>query len=407
MSWSLLVVDGADLSRQLPLPRQGKVRVGKDVDHSHVQFNDFYLEKSHCLFEIVDEGVIVHDTSRERGVFVNGKRIVNREKLSTGDVVRVGNTHLRLEPYDGAAPEPPRDVDAHPSAPAQPLKRLIDLQGHTLGHYEVGLPLGKGHHGVVFRARDTSSGQSVALKVLSTEFPKHIDELKKFAAVIKANKPLAQHPNLVHWCGAGKVGAYVWIAQELVDGENLRATLAQPESTRSSWRGAWRLASGIGQALEHLHRRHVAHGNITEANILLNGSGTVQLNDFGFKEALAGSALQERAAERKLFAELPYTAPESLEQGAFVDPYLADIYGLGVATFVRLSGGAPPFVATEPAELIELILAGVSDRHRRRDLAAPNDFLDVIYKMLARHQEDRYQSAEALLADLERFKDRK
>jgi len=52
-------------------------------------------------------------------------------------------------------------------------------------------------------------------------------------------------------------------------------------------------------------------------------------------------------------------------------------------------------------------LNGVSDKHRRRAPAAPDEFLDVLYKMLARTQEDRYQNAAALLADLERFKNAK
>lgn len=405
MPWCLLVVDGPDLKRQFPLPVTGKVRVGKDPDHTQIQFNDFYLEKTHCLLEVADNEIVVRDTSRERGVFVNGKRIVSQATLVAGEVLRVGNTHLRLDPYDGPTPEAvDEDDDEHAAMPALAPRRLDELQGHTLGHYEIGLPLGKGHHGIVFRALDLNTEQSVALKVLSPEFPGNMDELKHFAGTIKAIKPIAQHPHLVHWSGAGKIGHYVWIAQELVEGDNLRSFYSQPESARWSWRSAWRLAWELGGALDHLHRRHVAHGNITEANILLTEGGKHLLNDLRFQEALAGSALQERVAERKQLAELQFCPPERLEEGAFVDENLADIYSLGVATYLRLSNGSPLFQADEPAETIDLILEGVAEGHRRHAPGASDAFLEVLYKMLARKQEDRYQSAADLLADLEPLK---
>jgi hypothetical protein len=59
----------------------------------------------------------------------------------------------------------------------------------------------------------------------------------------------------------------------------------------------------------------------------------------------------------------------------------------------------------DPGETIELILGGTTDRHRRRAPAAPEDFLEVVYKMLARKQEDRYQTPGELLADLEPFRE--
>ncbi len=404
MAWCLLVVDGADLKQQFPLPEHGKVLVGKDPSHNCISLNDFYLEKSHCTLNVAVECVIVQDTSRERGVFVNGVRIVREARLTAGDVLRVGNTHLRLELYDGPPPTGTGGEPDHVSLPLLPLNRLIDLQGHTLGHYEIGLTLGKGHHGIVFRAQDLNNGSPVALKVLSPEFPDDSGALKKFAQMIKTAGSAAKHPNLVHWRGAGKTGPYVWIAQDLIDGENLKSSFSQPESSRWSWRGAWRLVWEIGLALDHLHRQHVAHGNVTDANLLMTESGKAMLNDLRFKEAIAGSSLQRRVHKQKFEAELPFCPPERLEEGQFVDEYVADIYSLGVATYVRLSCGMYPFQGASASETTNLILNGVSDKHRRRAPAAPDDFLDVLYKMLARTQEDRYQNTAALLTDLERFK---
>ena len=109
MSWCLLVIDGADVKRQFPLPAHGKVLIGKDPSHNCINFNDFYLEKTHCTLDVADEGITVHDTSRERGVIINGARIVRQAKLAPGDVLRLGNTHLRLDAYDGPAPAAPEE----------------------------------------------------------------------------------------------------------------------------------------------------------------------------------------------------------------------------------------------------------------------------------------------------------
>ncbi len=407
MPWCLIVVDGADLKRVFPLPSGGRVLVGKDPAHSQITFNDFYLERNHCTLEVGEDGITVYDTSQERGVSINGKKVIGNSSIFIGDVMRVGNTYLRVEVFNGPAPAAQDDTVEQPTIPVYPLRRMIDLQGHTLGHYQLGLALGKGFHAVTFRARDLESERNVALKVLAPDFGENVHELKRFAQAIKAAAPLANHPHLVNWYGAGKIGPYVWIAQEHVEGDNLKSIFAHPESARSTWRGAWRLAWEIGQALQWLHSKHVVHGNITSANILVAGDGHIKLNDFRFAEAIRGSKFQQEVAEQKLLAELPFLAPEKLDKEAFVDEPIADIYSLGVATYVRLSGGRPPLIGNDTTETIELILNGVTEKHRRKAPPAPDDFLDIVYKMLARNQEDRYQSASALLDDLERYKEAK
>jgi serine/threonine protein kinase len=406
MPWCLTVVDGADLKRVFPLPF-GRVLVGKDPAHSEITFNDFYLEKSHCTLEVAEDGIVVYDTSHERGVSINGKKIVRHASMYPDDVLRVGNTYLRMDVFDGPAPEANEETEEQPTIPVLPLKRMVDLQRHTLGHYELGLAMGRGHHGVTFRARDLEKDRNVALKVLSPDFPDGVNELKKFAQVIKSAAPIANHPHLVQWYGAGKIGPYVWIAQELCESDSLKATFSNPESARYTWRSAWKVAWEVGQALEHLHSKHVAHGNITAANILFTPSGSVKLNDFRFSEALHGSTLHNEVMEQKLLSELPFIPPEKLDKDAFVDEPIADIYSLGVATYTRLSLGKPPLIGNDATETIELILAGVTDKHRRKAPPAPDDFLDIVYKMLARNQEDRYQSMREVMDDLEHFKEAK
>ena len=408
MPWCLIVVDGADLKKSFPLPLVGKVTIGKEPT-SFIILNDFYLEKSHCALTIAEDGITVFDTSSDKGIFANGKKVIRAASLYLGDILRVGNTHLRVDLYDGPPPAAPSEEEIQePTVPLLAFKRMSELQGHKLGRFEIGMVLGKGRHGFVFRARDQRSNEQIALKVLSPDFPSNVDELKKFAQVIKSTAPIAQHENLVHWSGAGKIGPYVWIAQEQVDdGESLKTIQSHPESARYSWRTAWRLAYDVAQALDHLHRQRVFHGNITATNLLISNNGRVKLNDLRFREALAGSVWQEEMKEQKQRAEILYTPPERLEPGVFAHEDAGDIYSLGMATFVRLNSGTPPFPVDDVETTTYAILSGITEKHRRKAGSAPDGFLDIIFKMLSRNQQDRYQNAAELLVDLERFGERK
>src|SRR5207247_780037 len=115
--------------------------------------HDLYVARVHCHLEMAQGRVVVTESEPSKGTFVNGQKVTQHE-LQAGDVLRVGNSHLRLEIDDGTSPEPAAE-DTGPAAPAGlphlPRQRLAELSGHTLGHYDIGLVLGRGHYGVVFQ----------------------------------------------------------------------------------------------------------------------------------------------------------------------------------------------------------------------------------------------------------------
>src|SRR5262249_6990015 len=191
------------------------------------------------------------------GTLINGRKIT-REDLSLGDVLRVGNSQLRLEavtpeemaaaekidrgreeeaadkgedravfqvardgrkrPEEAEASEEPAAAGAGGGAETLPADvseearllhlwrdRLTQLSGQALGHHHVGAVLGRGRCGVVFRADDQKTSQQVALKVLSPQFPQNDQELQRFARTLKGLLPL-RHPNVVAVYGAGRTG---------------------------------------------------------------------------------------------------------------------------------------------------------------------------------------------------------
>lgn len=395
----LLVIEGADQGRCYALPEHGVVLLGCSDKHCDIYLNDLYAARVHCQIEADGERLLLTDLANTSGTQVN-KQKVTKHELQLDDVIRIGNTHLRLEIGDAPAP-------TQPSAPAQrapaglpklELARLSELSGHTLGHYELGPTLGIGHVGVVFRARDTKNGQEVALKVLGPDFPQNDGEMQRFVQVIRTLLP-KHHPNLVSLIGAGRASPYCWIARELVAGENAAQMIARHHAAKKiDWRVGYRLAMHIGRALEFARQHHLSHLNLTPQNILIDGDSIAKLNDLMLTKALDGTKLQQATLESKFLAEMPYLAPEQADPDAYVDE-TCDYYRLGAVVYAVLTG-RPPFQSKDPTRLLEHIRAEMPEKPRHYQKNIPMELQAVVLRLLAKHAEERYATPAQLLADL-------
>jgi serine/threonine protein kinase len=398
MAKHLLVIEGPERGRVFPLAA-GALVIGSSSKNTDICLNDPYVSRLHCKIEVAEDRVVVNDLKNSKGTFVNGTQ-VTRQDLKAGDVLRVGNSQLRLESEATAVP-PDASGIVH-QAPTW----LEELPGQTLGPYEVGSILGAGRHGVVFKATGVRSGQIVALKVLAPDFPADEAELQRFIRVVKPVLPLLRHPNLVSLHGAGKSGAFCWLAGDFVEGKTAGHLVLRQhdddDDEDADWQTAFRMAMHVARALGFAHRNRLRHTNITPNNVLWHtASGTAKLNDLVLADAIGGSAMQQRNQEKKLLAELPYLPPEQLEENTFIDD-LSDLYSLGVVTYEVLTGHLP-YKGNSPDETISLIREGMPMRPTKHRRGVPPDFERAVLKMMALRQEDRYGSAAELLADLERI----
>lgn len=408
----LKVIDGGDQGRAFRLPASGTLTVGKTGGHADIGLQDLYVTRVHCSLTIENGVITVTHVEGQNGTLIDGQKISRPQVLKPGCVLRVGNSHLRLEvgPFadesgavrpvvpkgDGsgvlrALPKPP---------PPKPTDPMSQLEGHALGPYQVATILGRGFTGAVFQATNAKTGQAVALKVFAAEFPASPAELEHFAQEFKAVQQV-RHPNLVTMLGAGRSGAHCWIARELVAGESAADVIGRiAEGEKPSWTRGARVAIHLARVLECLHEHRLVHGNITPRNVLLReGDRAAKLSDLRVAQALEGSQLQRAVLEKKLLAELPYLAPEQAEPGAFVDD-LADLYAIGAVAYALVTG-RPPATGKTPADILDQIREGRVVKPSSVYKKVPAEFDRVVMKLLARHQEDRYPTAGALLADLE------
>jgi eukaryotic-like serine/threonine-protein kinase len=267
------------------------------------------------------------------------------------------------------------------------------------GRYQLEEEIGRGMHGVVFRAIDRQSSAEVALKVLKqniAEDPQYAVRLWREAQSLAAlwGNSVVQ----VHGFGHEDDGA-VYMVMELLRGETLDAHLKDIESFGDHM-SAYALLTTLDPVARALHSAHVKgiiHRDVKPANIFLVGpelGGGVRLMDFG----LAKIQGTEQLTQVGMIAGSPsYLAPEVWRAQAF--DHRVDVYSFAAVIF-RAFAGRPPFTA--PTTLDLFMLATTAPRPAltplRPDL--PPEIDSWCARALAIEKEDRYPYVSSMWNDL-------
>ncbi|PTL78247.1 AAA family ATPase [Vitiosangium sp. GDMCC 1.1324] len=166
------------------------------------------------------------------------------------------------------------------------------------------------------------------------------------------------------------------------------------------------LALQLAEILCHLHRLRVLHRDLNPTNILVAaGTRRLTLIDFDLATRVA-AASPTSSIHGELESALPYIAPELTGRMDRSVDSRADLYSLG-ATFYELLTGQPPFTSTDPVELVHSHLARPPLPPALANPKVPSLLSDLVLKLLAKMPEERYQSADSLLADLQEAQKRK
>lgn len=273
--------------------------------------------------------------------------------------------------------------------------------GQHIKHYVIAGLIGQGGMGEVYLAQDTKLGRKVALKILSTEFARHQDRMRRFTQEAKAASAL-NHPNILTIYEIDESESVSFIATEFIDGETLRE-----HALTTSWRFGEVLdvAAQIAGALTAAHAAGIVHRDIKPDNVMLRRDGIVKILDFGIAKLAPthapgphpGMDPALHTEPGKIMGTVAYMSPEQI-RGLDVDAR-TDIWSLGVLIYEMVAGCAPftgetashvgvSILEKEPAPLASFT-AGV-----------PAELERIVRKSLAKARDERYQTARDLLIDL-------
>lgn len=213
----------------------------------------------------------------------------------------------------------------------------------SLGNYDIVSKIAEGGMGAVYKARHRTTGEIVAVKVISGSTAKNPVLLQRFEREFLAAKVL-DHPNVVkaiEYCGTGP---YPFLVMEYVDGESIGQWLERkgpiPEAE------AIRLLSQVCEGLQRAHKQGLVHRDVKPDNILVTREGVAKLTDMGLVKDAEGD-LNLTKTGRGLGTP-HYMAPEQFRNAKNVD-VRGDIYSLG-ATLYAMVTGVVPFENASPLE---------------------------------------------------------
>lgn len=266
------------------------------------------------------------------------------------------------------------------------------------GRYEAIERIGVGGMAEVYRARDELLGREVAVKVLSDRLSTDRSFVERFRREAQAAANLS-HPNIVSLYDYGSeadAGAN-FIVMELIDGRGLEAIISD-EGPLMPERAA-EIAADVAKALDRAHSTGLVHRDVKPSNIMITSYGQTKVTDFGIARA-TGDGEQTMTQTGMVIGTASYLAPEQA-QGNPVDAR-SDVYALGCVLYEMLTG-QPPFSGDTPLS--------IAYKHVRETPHTPSsvnadvpDALDaIVMKALAKNPDNRYQSAQEMREDLERF----
>ena len=282
-------------------------------------------------------------------------------------------------------------------APAAAPGMTDPLLGKTLGGCRIDKLLGRGAMGAVYKARQLKLDRDVALKVIRPEMMTDQRMLKRFEVEARTvGKFNSANVVMVHDVGF-ELGVH-WLVMEFVEGANLRDHVKLLAGGRLPAGEALPLLRQSIKGLEEAQRLKIVHRDIKPDNLMLTDRGVLKIADFGIAKPLQEDFSMTMTSE--LVGTPLYMSPEQCQGEGALD-FRSDMYSLG-ATFYYLLTGEPPIRASSVYELIQTKtkLASLCLWKALPGLDQNNPLSRVIERMTALDREDRYESYEALLADL-------
>lgn len=261
-----------------------------------------------------------------------------------------------------------------------------------LGQYELFEEIGRGGMGTVYRARHVRLNLIVALKLLSEKATQNARALRRFEVEMQAIGRL-NHENIIRALDAGEADGCHFLVMEYLRGTDIAALLKQRGNFLLS--DAAEVIRQAASGLQHIHQNGMVHRDLKPANLFLTRQGQVKIVDLGLallQDTTDGNHIG-LTSPGKLMGTIDYMSPEQAEDTHDVD-IRADIYSLGATLYALLCGNAPLRGKRDSSlmELLASIASGVFTPVRTVRPDIPEEFGNIVHRMLAAKPSDRFQT---------------
>src|SRR5580704_16927455 len=268
---------------------------------------------------------------------------------------------------------------------------------NKIGRYEILSEITRSETASIFKCSDSESGQTVVLKAVKLEIlgEQAAAVIQHTLEEVERSNVLNSH-NIAQLYGAGDMDGQFCAAMEYVQGNSVATMLARKEGF-SIW-DLQDIARQTCQGLDHAHAKNLVHYTLEPAKIMVSWDGTVKMLGFGISTMSAFAAQASGAAP----GVLHYMSPEQLRGDPLGAP--SNIFSLG-AIFYEMVTERKAFDgedADQVRQSISEMTPVAPDQINRKIHPALSQ---VIMKALSKAPDERYQSGQDLVNDLERCKE--
>jgi tetratricopeptide (TPR) repeat protein len=268
------------------------------------------------------------------------------------------------------------------------------LAGTMFGRYRIESLLGEGGMGAVYRAFDTELDRTVALKLVRPELAVNPQTMKRFKQELLLASRIS-HKNILRIHDLGDAGGIKFITMAFVEGQDLAHLIDR--TGPMPMQQALAFTRQLCAALEAAHAEGVVHRDLKPQNILVDGSDSIYVSDFGLAKSLeAEISMGTRTGQ--ILGTPRYMSPEQVE-AKDVD-HRSDLYSAGLIIYEMFTAALP----FRGESAMQLMYQRVSEQPRDPRRARPDlpDYIaNIILKCLEKDPAKRYQSAREILNDLD------
>jgi serine/threonine protein kinase len=276
------------------------------------------------------------------------------------------------------------------------LEPIVSLEPGAVvdDRYEIIRPISSGATSETYLATDRRLGRAIALRTLRPALAANPDVVTKFRRAAGAFGAV-RGPEIVTMFDYGVDGDLCYLSTEFVDGRSVADEVRANGALKAEL--AVGAALDVASALDTVHRAGLLHGGLEPSDVFLRKTGVAKVTDFGTNGPALGAVQPGTAADTAM-----YLSPEQARGEAA--GVRSDLYALGLVFYEMLTGAAA-FAGTDAQEIAKRQVAELP--RPPSQLVSPLPFgCDVIaMRLLAKHPEDRYQSAAEVMNDLRGLRD--